>query len=158
MESPGDFVERFAASIYDAEHVEVARLLRFPFALLTPWFDLTLMNMDDLSIVLETLRDGVSAAGITRMERQVMSYMQTGTSIAIVSLETRRFGADGTAKGTHRCTFVMEATNDVWEMHSMILTDAPELGELRGELESLLAVKTLKPIRINGQGPGNGRH
>lgn len=126
METPGDFVLRLAAAVYEADPEDVARMIARPFFLMTPWLDIAINNLDDVARVLTTLRGSVAAAGVARMDRTITSSLINGETGAVVTMDTRRVDAAGAELGGHRSTFVLERDGQRWRAGSLILADQPD--------------------------------
>ncbi len=141
MENADDFVLRFAAAVYEAPPEEVARMITSPLLLMTPWFDLAVNDIDDLKLVLTTLRSGVSAAGVERMERQITSCLFSSDTNVVVTLDTQRFGASHEDLGHHRSTFVIESEGQGWRTGSLILANIPDETAVKTQLERRFKVR-----------------
>lgn len=156
MENADDFILRFAAAVYEAPPEEVARMITSPFLLMTPWFDLAVNDTNDLRLVLTTLRDGVLAAGVERMERRIASCLFSADTNAVVTLDTRRFGASRKDLGRHRSTFVIESDGQSWRTGSLILTDLPDDGPVKTQLERRFKVRYWGSGNASWKPTGNG--
>ncbi|MEO1493591.1 MAG: hypothetical protein AAFV19_15665 [Pseudomonadota bacterium] len=126
MQHASEFVLMFATAVYEAELAEVDRCVNYPMTVVASGVDLTVGDRVDLEDAISLLRGGIRAAGVTHMDRSIISAVQTDETFAVVTLETQRYGAEDQDLGAHQSTFVLDAIGESWMVRSLTVTDAPD--------------------------------
>jgi hypothetical protein len=126
VQHASEFVLMFAAAVYEAELAELDRHVNYPVSLMIPNMDITIADRVDLAEAVGILRSGVETAGVARMDRWIVSAVQTETTFAVVIVQTQRLGAQDEDLGGHQSTFVLDGIEDEWKVRSLTVTNAPD--------------------------------